>query len=131
MNEETKSTEQAPAAVPPTKEQMVNFLQEQIEVKTLQVELQNLNTKLAQGKAEEIKAHAFIAQMMNPPKQEQQGPPPDAIPHIVTEEDLANSPDLIEQGVKVGDEVLIENPASFKERQAEQVPPPVSKQLKK
>ena len=131
MNEETKSTQQEPTAAPPTKEQVVAFLQEQIEIKTLQAELQDLNTKIAEGKANELKAHAFMAQLMNPPKQGEQGvggPPPDAIPHIVTEEDLVNNPDLIEQGVKAGDEVLIENPASFKERQAQETP---SKQLKK
>lgn len=106
---------------PPTKEQVVSFLQEQIEVKTLQAELQDLNTRIAEAKANELKAHAFMAQMMNSPKQDQQGPPPDAIPHIVTEEDLKENPDLIEQGVKVGDEVLIENPAKFEKRKEKQL----------
>ena len=44
----------------PTKEEVVAFFQEQIEVKKVQLELQELNTALAVGRAEELKALAFI-----------------------------------------------------------------------
>ena len=77
------------------------FLSEQIDVKSKQVELQELNTKLATYRAEELKALQFIAQMTNPQ------PPADAIPHVITQEDLDVNPELSEQGFKVGDEVLV------------------------
>ena len=83
----------------PTKEEIVAFLKEQIEVKELQAQLQELNTRLAKGRAEELQALNFIGNMTNPQEQ--------GVPHIITEEDLANNPDLVEQGVQVGDEVLI------------------------
>lgn len=57
----------------PTKEEIIAFLQEQIEVKKLQLELQEVNTSLAVGRAEELKALAFIAQLTNPPSQEEEG----------------------------------------------------------
>jgi len=90
----------------PTKEEIMGFLQEQIDVKKLQVELQELNTNLAALKAEELKALSFIGQMTNPQaaaKEEQ----PQGTPHTVTQEDLDNNPELVEAGVAVGDDVLI------------------------
>ena len=94
----------------PTKEEIIGFLQEQIDVKKLQVELQELNTNLAAMKAEELKALSFIGQMTNPQaaKEEQ----PQGTPHTVTQEDLDNNPELAEAGVAVGDDVLIPAEAS-------------------
>jgi hypothetical protein len=83
----------------PSKEEIVAFLKEQIEVKEFQAQLQELNTRLAKGRAEELQALNFIGNMTNPQEQ--------GVPHIITEEDLTNNPDLVEQGVQVGDEVLI------------------------
>ncbi len=37
-------------------------------------------------------------------------------PHTITEEDLANNPSLSEQGLKVGDEVLITDEEAPKKR---------------
>lgn len=85
----------------PSKEMVMTFLQEQIEVKRLQVELQELNTKLAVGRSEELRALALIAQITNPQ------PPADAVPHNLTQQDMDDNPELVEQGFKVGDEVLI------------------------
>ena len=62
----------------PTKEEVVAFFQEQIEVKKVQLELQELNTALAVGRAEELKALAFIAQITNPASQEQEDDEPKA-----------------------------------------------------
>lgn len=89
----------------PSKEELIAFLQEQIDVKKLQVELQELNTRLAKGKAEELQALSFVAQVTNP--QAATPPPPNAQPHILTEEDMQQHPELSEQGFKVGDEVLM------------------------
>jgi len=80
---------------------MVRFFTEQIEMKKLQYELQELNTKLAVARAEELKALSVVAQITNP------RPTPDAVPHVVTEEDMENNPELKDMGVNVGDEVMI------------------------
>lgn len=98
------SEEQQEKAVP-TKEEIIAFIKEQIEVKTVQLELQELNTGLAVSRAEELKALAFIAQMT------QQGGRPEGTPHTLTQEDLDNNPELAEGGFKVGDEVIVPNEA--------------------
>ena len=92
MNEETKA---------PSKEEVVRFLTEQIEVKEVQLKLQVVNADLAEARARELKALGFIAQMSNPT------PPADAVPHHLTEEDMEENPELADQGFKVGDEVLV------------------------
>ena len=86
----------------PTKEEIITFIKEQIEVKTFQLELQELNTGLASSRAEELKALAFIAQMT-----QQGGAKPEGTPHTITQEDMDNNPELVEEGIKVGDEVII------------------------
>lgn len=92
---------------PPTKEELIAFFKEQIEVKKVQYELQELNTKLAVARAEEMKALSFIAQITNPKPEgnEYEG----GTPHTITQEDMDNNPELAEQGISVGDEVLIPN----------------------
>ena len=92
MSEETKQ---------PTKEEVIAFLQEQIDVKKVQLELQELNSKLAVARAEELKALQFIAQMTNPQ------PPADAVKHTLTQEDIDGDEELQEAGFKAGDEVMI------------------------
>lgn len=106
MSEQTTAPEQQA----PSKEEVIKFLQEQIEVKTVQFQLQELNTKLAVARAEEIKALGFIAQMTNPQ------PPANAEPHTITQEDLDNNPEIVEQGFKVGDEVMVEKQEPAKQR---------------
>lgn len=85
----------------PSKEEVLKFLTEQIEVKLVQLELQKLNADLADARARELKALGFIAQMTNPT------PPADAVPHNLTQEDMDQNPELVEQGFSVGDEVLV------------------------
>ena len=89
----------------PTKEEIIAFIKEQIEVKTAQLELQELNTGLAVSRAEELKALSFIAQMTQP------GGKPEGRPHTITQEDLDNNPELVGGGFKVGDEVIVPNEA--------------------
>lgn len=108
MSEQTNQPEQQV----PTKEELIAFFNEQIEVKKVQFELQELNTKLAVAKAEELKALAFISQMTNP-SVGQKGEQPQGVPHTITQEDLDNNPELVEAGVEVGDDVMI--PASIQE----------------
>ena len=106
MSEQTTAPEQQA----PTKEEVIRFLQEQIDVKKVQLELQELNTKLASYRAEELKALSFIAQITNPQ------PPEDAQPHTITQEDMDENPELSEQGFKVGDEVLVTKEETPKQR---------------
>lgn len=94
-------SEQTIEQAPPSKEEIIKFLAEQMEVKEAQLKLQELNTKLAVARAEELKALQFIAQMTNPQ------PPADAVPHNLTQQDMDENPELAEQGFKVGDEVLV------------------------
>lgn len=98
----------------PSKEEVIKFLNEQIEVKTVQANLQELNTKLAVLRMEEIKALGTIAQMTNPQRQSTDVPD-GLIPHVVTEDDIKNNPELSEEGVKVGDEILIPGPTTAPE----------------
>jgi hypothetical protein len=87
----------------PSKEELMKFFQEQIDVKKLQVELQELNAAMATARAEELKALSFIAQMTNP----ETGQPQATKKHIVTQQDLDANPELVDAGVEVGQEVLI------------------------
>lgn len=84
----------------PSKEEIMASLSEMIDVKKLQVELQELNTKMAVSRAEELRALQFQAQMVNPK-------PDNTQVHTVTQEDLDNNPELAEAGVEVGEEILI------------------------
>ena len=83
----------------PTKEEVINFLTEQIDVKKVQYELQELNTKLAVARAEELKALSFIGQITNPQN--------DTVKHVVTQQDIDNNPEMSEAGIKAGDEILV------------------------
>lgn len=89
-----------------SKDQMIAFLNEQISVKSVQVELQKLNTLLAKERLEELKALSMIAQITNPKAAD------NAVPYTVTQEDLDNNPELREAGVKVGEEILIPKEAA-------------------
>ena len=100
------STEKQEEPKVPTKEELVAFFNEQIEVKKVQYELQELNTKLAVAKAEELKALAFIGQLSSP-----QGMPQQAEQfqkHTLTEDDFRANPELAESGYKVGDVIELE-----------------------
>lgn len=97
----------------PSKEEIIAFMDEQIEVKKKQLELQELNTRLAVARAEEIKALSFIGNVTNPNVEQPQG-----TPHKVTQEDLDSHPELVEAGLKVGDDVLIaDEPTAPKEEE--------------
>lgn len=56
----------------PTKEELVAFLNESLEIAELRAKLQNYNTQIAVGRAEELKALVFIAQLTNPKEQPEQ-----------------------------------------------------------
>ncbi len=110
----------------PNREEMIKFFTEQIEVKELQLKLQEINTKFAVARAEELKALSFIGQMTNP-KTTDVITEENTVPHIITQEDLDNNPDLVEYGVKVGDEIRIPNTQQEQEAPAEQKPKTLKK----
>jgi hypothetical protein len=89
----------------PTKDELIAFLQEQIDVKKVQLELQELNTKLAEFRVSELKALSFISQITNPKAADNsyQG----GVPHILTKEDMEMNPELAEEGLKEGDTVML------------------------
>lgn len=89
----------------PSKEAIIQMLSEQIEVTKLRVELQELNTKFAQLRLDELKSITIAAQITNPSPSNMTDNA--ATPHKLTQEDLDNNPELISKGFKVGDEVLI------------------------
>jgi hypothetical protein len=99
MSEEKLVQEEAKV---PTKDELIAFIKEQVEVKAAQLELQDLNTRLAVARAEELKALSFIAQIT-----QQGGAKPEGTPHTITQEDMDNNPELAEEGLSVGDEVII------------------------
>jgi hypothetical protein len=84
----------------PTREEILEFLKESIELSDLRAQLQELNTKIAVQRAEELKALVFIAQITNPKAEE-------LSKHILTQEDLDGNPDILEAGFKAGDEITI------------------------
>lgn len=106
---DTNTTMNAPQEDPkiPSKEEIISMMQDQIDVKQVQLNLQEINTKLAVQRAEELRALAFISQMTNPRSEEGTTPYEGGIPHTITQEDMDNNPELAEQGINVGDEVMI------------------------
>lgn len=86
----------------PTTEELIEGLKANIELRKVQLELQELNTALAVSRANELKALAFMAQMREPEEE-------DAVPHTVTQEDIDNNPELVEAGITVGQEIMIPN----------------------
>ena len=74
----TENVQETQEKTAPSKEEVVAFFQEQIEVKKVQLELQELNTAMAVGRAEELKALAFIAQLTNPASQNEEDDEPKA-----------------------------------------------------
>ena len=119
MNQQETSQE-----AQPSKETMLKWMQDQIEFKKIQVELQELDTRIAVSRAEYMKAMYTIAQISNPTEQSGNG----LKEHTLTEEDLEANPELEEQGFKTGDVVGI----AMEETQEETTTTPSSKRgLKK
>ena len=82
----------------PSKEDMLNWMNEQIEFKKVQLELQKIDTEIAVQRAEYMKAMYTIAQISSPSDG-------NVTEHTLTEEDMEANPDLKEQGFNVGDVV--------------------------
>jgi hypothetical protein len=97
MNTETTTPEQ------PSKDQIVAWYKEQIEVATLRRDLSALQSEIAKNEAQRMQATILLAQMQDPSSQNE-------VEHVVTQEDIDANPELVENGVKVGDKILISAP---------------------
>lgn len=96
----------------PTKEEVINFYTDQIEVAKLRAQLAELACQTAEFDARRVEAIAKQAHFAGPKGGGQQLPKTDEFPegviqHTVTQEDLDNNPELAEQGIQVGDIVGI------------------------
>lgn len=85
----------------PSKEQIINWYKEQIEVAEFRVKLAELNARTARYEYERQEQVIKLASML--------APDPSVKQHTVTQEDLDNNPELSEQGVKVGDVIGLTN----------------------
>lgn len=88
----------------PTKDEIIAWYNEQIEIANLRFQLADLNAKIAKADEERLKSTIIMAQMQGPQNPQQQG-----TPHVVTQEDLDSNPELVENNVKVGDTILVAN----------------------
>lgn len=82
----------------PTKQDMLNVLNEKLEVISVQLSIQKINTELAELRLKEVESLAKATQF-------QQQAPNDMVPHIVTQEDLDNNEELKKAGVVVGQQI--------------------------
>ena len=97
MNPETTTP------TPPSKDQIIAWYKEQIEVATLRRDLSALQLEIAKNDAQRTQATILMAQMQDPVSQNE-------VEHVVTQEDLDVNPELVENGIKVGDKILVNNP---------------------
>jgi|APGre2960657404_1045060.scaffolds.fasta_scaffold00796_12 hypothetical protein len=99
-NKQTTETMEA-AQEAPSKEKVMEWMLDQIAFKKVQLELQEVDTKIAVSRSEYMKAMYTIAQISSPQDS------PTLKQHTLTEEDISANPELVEQGFKVGDVVGI------------------------
>lgn len=99
----------------PTKEQVIKFYKEQIEVAKLRRDLAEIAAQTAKFDADRAESIAKQAHFSAPRPQAQGEMPEGVIPHTVTQEDLDNNPELVAQGVKVGEVIGINSQATPEE----------------
>ena len=97
MNTQNTTPEQ------PSKEKIISWYKEQIEVATLRRDLSALQAEIAKNDAQRTQATILMAQMQDPVSQNE-------VEHVITQEDLDVNPELVENGIKVGDKILVNNP---------------------
>lgn len=97
------------------REEYITLLKQKIELKKLEVELQELNTRFTKLKAEEIHAIEFISSKTNPSQNTKE--------YELTQEDLDANPELAEQGFVVGQKVMIPvDPSMSNKKETESAP---------
>lgn len=110
MTEQNNIQEEAQQEQQPSKEEMMAWMNEQIEFKTVQVKLAELNTVLVELKAREVQALYKMSQMSAAPEEEGQ----EMVPYTITEKDIEENPTIKEQGYKAGDTVSVPAPKTRK-----------------
>jgi hypothetical protein len=115
----------------PSKEDVIKFYKEQIEIAKLRKDLAEQVCATAEFDARTAEAIAKKAHFSAPMPQQSQSMPEGVVEHVVTQEDLDNNPELAEQGIKVGDVVgIAEKPSPVEEEEDAPEERPV-RQLKK
>ena len=84
MNTETKAPEQ------PSKDQIITWYKDQIEVATLRRDLSALQAEIAKNEAQRVQATILLAQMQDPASQNK-----NEVEHVVTQEDLDANPEFV------------------------------------
>lgn len=84
----------------PNKEQVLSWMKEQIEFKTVQLEMQELDAKIALAKFQQMEALYKISMLTST---EEEANEASSREHIITDEDMKNHPQLKEMGYEVGD----------------------------
>jgi len=87
----------------PSKENVLLWMKEQIEFKKVQLELQELDTKIATSREAYMKSMHMIAQLSSPIGESASN----SREHTLTEEDLKSNPELVTEGFKAGDVIKI------------------------
>lgn len=91
---------------PASKDDVIKWMKEQISFKKVQLELQSLDTQITQLREQQAKSMMLIAQYSNLPEELEE--------HVLTEDDVKEHPQLLEQGLKEGDVVKIPKQRSLK-----------------
>lgn len=86
----------------PSKEDVLKFYNQQIEVNSVRRDLAKINAEIAEYEFKRFEFTVALAQLSSNSKTNQA-----VKQHVVTEEDLENNPELAENGIKVGDTINI------------------------
>jgi hypothetical protein len=110
----------------PTREELIASLKDLIEMKELQARLQSLNTSIVKDRADELesihKINFYTQKLKEPTFQKVDKVPDGFTEHAVTQEDLDNNPDLVSEGVNVGDVIAYPNQDSSEEKTVPEEP---------
>jgi hypothetical protein len=110
----------------PTKEEIISMLKDQIDVRELQAKLAQLNADIAVAKAKELEALSFIGRTT-----QGGGQTPPGNVHTITQQDLDNNPELVDEGLKVGDQVIIPTEEEVKKAEVEEAEKAVKEETAK
>jgi len=110
----------------PTKKEIISMLQDQIDIRELQAKLAQLNADIAVAKAKELEALSFIGRTTQGGSQT----PPGNV-HTITQQDLDNNPELVDEGLKVGDQVMIPTEEEVKKAEVNEAKERSKRSLKK
>ena len=114
----------------PSKEEVIKFYKEQIDIAKLRRELAEIVCATAEYDARRAEAIAKQAHFSAPSPQNLQNND-GVVAHTVTQEDLDNNPELKEHGIKVGDVIGISEKPDTEEKEEQVKDEAPARQLKK